>query len=110
VRLAAGFAMADKVVAESRARAALNQEVRWMRSALEASDLNERIFRAYLILLSSWSDAQILALAEALFPAKRFVRRSEALTALEGLHRRRIRLLLELQGTFAVSSPGSSPQ
>ena len=84
-------------------RNGLEQEVLWMRAALEAETLNEIKFRALLRLLGRWSDAQLLALASAIFPGQTFAGRVMALKALETVHRRRtVALLLELEDVLAL--------
>ena len=84
-------------------RNGLEQEVLWMRAAMEAETLNELKFRALLRLLSRWSDAQLLALASAIFPSQTFAGRAVALKALETVHRRRtVALLLELEDVLAL--------
>jgi hypothetical protein len=78
------------------------QEVLWMRAALAADDLNIVKFHALLRLLACWSDAQLLALASAVFPGRAFPSRTDVLRALETVHRRRsVALLLELEDLLA---------
>jgi hypothetical protein len=78
------------------------QEVLWMRAALAADDLNIVRFHALLRLLARWSDAQLVALASAVFPGRAFLSRTDALRALETVHRRRsVALLLELEDLLA---------
>ena len=88
---------------KTRRRNGLEQEVLWMRAVLEAETLNELKFRALLRLLSRWSDAQLLALASAIFPSQTFAGRAGALKALETVHRQRtIALLLELEDVLTL--------
>jgi hypothetical protein len=88
--------------ASASVRNGLAQEVLWMRAALAADDLNIFTFHALLRLLTRWSDAQLLALASAVFSGRAFRSRLDALRTLETVHRRRsVALLLELEDLLA---------